>query len=346
MKISVDAYGGDHAPEVNIRGALDFLNQSQCHVLLTGNEAELKSLVGKGHPRLTIVDAPEKIDMAEKASPQLRTRKNTSMYRCVDLVVQKEAQACLSAGSSAAFMALSVLLLKRLGQVERPALITPIPTIKDYPTYCLDMGANVDCKPLHLVHFALMGHCYTQIIRGITRPRLAVLSNGEEESKGNDLTRETHEILKSLPGINYAGYCEGRDIFTGDFDVVVSDGFVGNVVLKTAEGLSEALMNLLKQSFTSSTLGKIGFLLARSNLRSLKTKLDYAQYGAAPLLGVGGLSLICHGRSSAEAIKNGLRTAEKALHEGLVHKMSDKLEESTQWMHSHLHHGFLGGAPK
>jgi glycerol-3-phosphate acyltransferase PlsX len=289
VKIALDAYGGDNAPEVNIRGTLDFLSGSQCQVLLTGPEQELKKLIGKNHPKITIVDAPDLIDMAEKASPQLRTRKTTSMYRCVDLVAKKEANACMSAGSSAAFMALSVMLLKRLSDVERPALITPIPTVKDYPTYGLDMGANVDCKALHLVHFAIMGHCYASIIRGIERPRIALVSNGEEDTKGNELTRATHEILKSLPGLNYSGYCEGRDIFTGDFDVIVCDGFVGNVILKTAEGLGESLMDLLKKSFSSSLQGKLGYLLAKSSLRPLKNKLDYAQYGAAPLLGVGGI---------------------------------------------------------
>jgi len=328
VKISLDAFGGDLAPEVNIRGALDFVNESQAHVILTGDEGKLKSLLGAGHPRISIVHAPELIDMAEKASAQLRNKKNTSMYKCVDLVVQGEANASLSAGSSAAFMALSLLLLKRLKDVERPALVTPVPTLKPFPTYCLDMGANVDCKATHLVDFALMGHAYGQVMRGIKKPRIGLISNGEEESKGNELTRETHSLLKQIPSINYAGYCEGRDIFTGEYDVIICDGFVGNVILKTAEGLGEAIMELLKQSFSSSISGKLGYLLAKSSLRPLKKKLDYAEYGAAPLLGIGGLSLICHGRSSTLAIKNALHMAEKTAKEGLVDRLREALDLS------------------
>ncbi len=325
MKISLDAFGGDLAPEVNIRGALDFTNESHAEVILTGPAQKIKSLLGKNHQRIHIVDAPDVIDMAEKASSQLRNRKDSSMFKCIDLAVQGEAQACLSAGSSGAFMALSVLLMKRLKDVERPALITPVPSLKD-PCYCLDMGANVDCKPIHLVHFALMGHAYAQVIKGVPKPRIGLMSNGEEEGKGNELTRATHELLKEYSGLNYSGYCEGRDIFSGDYDVVVCDGFVGNVILKTAEGLGEAIMELLKQNFSSSLAGKLGYLMARNSLKPLKKKLDYAEYGAAPLLGVGGISLICHGRSSATAIKNALHSAEKNVHEGLVSRLNEALD--------------------
>ena len=328
MKISLDAFGGDFAPGVNIRGALDFLNESQAEVILTGHEEKIKALIGKGHPRLSIVNAPETVDMAEKASAQLRNKKQSSMYKCIELAAQGEAAACISAGSSAAFMALSVLLMKRIRDVERPALVAPIPTLKD-PCYCLDMGANVDCKPVHLVHFALMGHAYAQVIKGVERPRIGLISNGEEETKGNELTRETHEILKGVRNINYAGYCEGSDIFTGQFDVVVCDGFVGNVILKTSEGLAETLMELLKVGFSSSIQGKIGYLLARPSLRPLRKKLDYAEYGGAPLLGIGGISIISHGRSSALAIKNALHTAEKNAREGLVQRLNEALDLSS-----------------
>ena len=326
MKIALDAFGGDFAPEVNIRGSLDFVGESRAEVILTGPEEKLKALLGKGHPQISIVDAPDLIDMAEKASAQLRNKKKSSMYKCVELVDEGVANACISAGSSAAMMALSVLLFKRLKDVERPALITPVPTLKEDPCYCLDMGANVDCKPIHLLHFALMGHAYAQVLKGIPRPRIGLISNGEEESKGNELCRETHQLIKQIPNINYGGYCEGRDIFSGDWDVVVCDGFVGNVILKTAEGLGEAIMELLKKSFSSSIMGSAGYLLARSSLKPLKKKLDYAEYGAAPLLGVGGVSLISHGRSNQLAIKNALHSAERNHREGLVQKLSDALD--------------------
>jgi glycerol-3-phosphate acyltransferase PlsX len=326
MRISLDAYGGDFAPDVNIRGALDYLEESKkAEVILTGSEEKLKALLGKGHPRISIVHAPDLIDMAEKASSQLRHRKESSLYKCIDLTAQGATDACVSAGSSAAMMALSLLLLKRIKDVERPALVTPIPTLKKEPCYGLDMGANVDCKPIHLLHFALMGHAYAQVIKNIDRPRIGLISNGEEETKGNELTRETHQLLKAIPEINYAGYCEGRDIFTGDFDVVICDGFVGNVILKTSEGLAETLMHLLKANFSSSLLGKLGYLLARNSLRPLKQKLDYAEYGGAPLLGIGGVSIISHGRSSALAIKNALHAAEKNVKEGLVKRLNQAM---------------------
>ncbi len=330
MKIAIDAFGGDHAPLVNIDGVLDFIKESKAHVILTGPADKLKNLVpahlhAQPNSQISIVDAPELVGMEEKASSSLRHRKDTSMYKAIELVKEGKADACLSAGSSAAFMALSVLLLGRVGDIERPALVTPLPTLK-FPCYALDMGATVDCKPLHLVHFALMGHAYASVIRGIASPRIGLISNGEEDSKGNDLTRETNELLKKIPSLNYAGYMEGKDIFTGEFDVAVCDGFVGNVILKTAEGLGESLMELMKQSFTSSIQGKIGYLLARSSMKPLKKKLDYAEYGAAPLLGLAGISLICHGRSNSLAIKNALHTAEKTVSENLVGRLELSLK--------------------
>lgn len=325
MKISLDAFGGDYAPEVNIRGALDFVAESESEVVLVGPQGKLKELLNKSHPKISILDAPEIIPMAEKASAQLRNRKNSSMYKCVELVASKEADACISAGSSGAFMALSLLLLKRIHEVERPALITPFPTLKDKTTYCLDMGANVDCKPIHLVHFALMGHAYAQTDT-LRQPRVGLMSNGEEEGKGNDLTRQTHEILKTVERLNYAGYCEGRDIFSGNYDVIVCDGFVGNVILKTAEGLGEAIVELLKEGFSSSLQGKLGYLLSKGSLKPLKKKLDYSEYGAAPLLGVGGLSMICHGRSTASAIKNALHVTEEHIKDRLVERLHEALD--------------------
>jgi len=326
VRISLDAFGGDLAPEVNIRGALEFLNESpEAKVILTGPIKKLEKLIGKNlSSRLSLIDAPDLIDMAEKASGNLRHRKDSSLYKCIDLAAQGKTDACVSAGSSAAMMALSLLLMKRIKNVERPALVTPVPTLKD-PTYCLDMGANVDCKPIHLLHFALMGHAYAQVIKSIPRPRIGLISNGEEDTKGNELTRETHGLLKSIPEINYSGYCEGRDIFTGEYDVIVCDGFVGNVILKTAEGLGETLMDLLKESFSSSLTAKVGYLLAKNSLRPLKKKLDYAEYGGAPLLGIGGISIICHGRSTWAAIKNALHAAEKNYKEGLVTKLNEAM---------------------
>lgn len=324
ITISLDAFGGDQAPEVNIQGALDFVQESKAKVILTGPEDRISKLLGNGHSQISVVHAPDLIGMAEKPSSQLRHRTESSMFKCIDLVAQNKADACVSAGSSGAYMALSLLLLKRLGDVERPALITPMPTMKD-PCLCLDMGANVDCKPIHLVHFALMGHAYAQVFRKLDRPKIALMSNGEEEEKGNDLTRSTHQILKKIPEINYVGYCEGRDIFTGDIDVIVSDGFVGNVILKTAEGLAETLMGFLRVGFEGSWKGNISYLLMKPFLKQLKSKLDYAQYGGAPLLGIGKVSIVCHGRSTRVAIKNALHTAERNVRENLVGRLEKAL---------------------
>jgi glycerol-3-phosphate acyltransferase PlsX len=321
VRLALDAFGGDHGPRVVVQGVFDFIKESSAEVYLTGPIEKLRQIIPDQHKQIILVDAPDIIAMEEKASSSIRNRKDSSMYKAVQLVKDKQADACLSAGSSASFMALSVLVLGRLGEIERPALVTPFPTLKD-PCYVLDVGATVDSKPIHLAHFALMGQAYAQILKGIPKPKVALISNGEEDTKGNEVTRETNEILKNISGLNYVGYCEGKDLFSGEYDVAICDGFVGNVILKTAEGLAETLMELLKKCFLSQWQSKIGYLLARSSMKPLKKKLDYAEYGAAPLLGVSGISLICHGRSNSLAIKNALHSAEKTVQEDLVSKLS------------------------
>ena len=245
--------------------------------------------------------------MHDSASDAVRRKKDSSIRVAFDLVREKQAAAVVSTGNSGATMAAGMFVLKRIPGIDRPAIATVVPNLKDQ-TLILDVGANVDCKPLHLAQFALMGSVYMRQMYGKERPRVGVLSNGEEESKGNDLTRETNRLLDQSP-LNYLGYIEGRDIYNGSVDVVVCDGFVGNVVLKVSEGLADALGKMLKTEFKSRFLSRLGYLLARPAFDGFRRKVDYAEYGGAPLLGIQGTGMICHGKSSARAVMNAIRLA-------------------------------------
>jgi len=251
----------------------------------------------------------------------VRKKKNSSICIAFDLVKQGKVNAVVSSGNSGATMAAGMFILKRIPGSERPAIATVVPNLKDQ-TIILDIGGNVDCRPPHLVHFALMGSVYASQMLGKTRPRVGLLSNGTEESKGNELTREANQLLKSSP-LNYAGYIEGRDIYNGTVDVVVCDGFVGNVVLKTSEGLAEALGLMLRKEFGARLLPKLGYLLAKPALSAFRRKVDYAEYGGAPLLGVQGTAMICHGSSNPTAIMNAVKMA----HDSVTHQVNKRLIE-------------------
>jgi len=232
----------------------------------------------------------------------------------------------VSAGNSGATMAAGMFVLKRIKGIERPAIAQVFPTLRG-ATLVLDVGGNVDCKPIHLVQFAIMGEVYARYVMGVTTPTIGLLSNGEEESKGNELTRETHAILKDI-SIEYAGYVEGRDIFNGTVDVVVCDGFVGNVVLKVSEGLAEAVGKMLRDEIQKSFLSKVGYLLSKTAFKNFKKKVDYAEYGGAPLFGIDGVGMICHGGSNAKAIKNAIRFAHEYAQKRVNQRMAEKLEEN------------------
>ncbi|MCX7770813.1 MAG: phosphate acyltransferase PlsX [Proteobacteria bacterium] len=320
MIIAVDAMGGDRAPHVTVEGAYLAVEELEVTIALVGDKNIIEPLLEehkfrKKRGSIVVVHAPEVISMSESPSVALRKKKNSSISVALEMVKRGEADAALSAGNSGAMMAFSMFVMKRLAGVERPAIATVMPNING-ATVLLDAGANVDCKPIHLVQFGIMGSAYASTILGIKFPRVGLLSNGEEEEKGTDLTREAHDIFKRTP-LNYVGYIEGRDIFKGTVDVVVCDGFVGNIVLKVAEGVAYAITNILKSEVNQSIFSKLGFAIAMPALRALKKKIDYEEYGGAPLLGVDGISIICHGSSSSYAIKNAIRYAKECVEKRL-----------------------------
>jgi phosphate acyltransferase len=320
--VAVDAMGGDHAPGPEVAGAVMAAREWHIPVVLVGQreliEAELAGHRCAGLD-ITVHHASEVVGMHDSASDAVRKKKDSSIRVAFDLVRDGQAAAVVSTGNSGATMAAGMFVLKRIPGIDRPAIATVVPNLKDQ-TLVLDVGGNVDCKATHLAQFALMGSVYMQQMFGKERPRIGVLSNGEEESKGNDLTREAHRILSQSP-LHYLGYVEGRDIFNGTVDVVVCDGFVGNVVLKVSEGLADALGKMLKTEFSSRLLSRLGYLLAKPAFRGFRKKVDYAEYGGAPLLGIQGTGMICHGKSSDRAVMNAIRLA----HDFEARQVNDQL---------------------
>ncbi len=329
MRVAVDAMGGDHAPVVEVEGAVAAARAFAIPVTLVGDTDRLRQELAKHDCQgldIIIQQAAEVVGMHDSASDAVRKKKDSSIRVAFELVKQGAADAVVSAGNSGATMAAGMFVLKRIKGIERPAIAQVFPTLRG-KTLVLDVGGNVDCKPIHLVQFAIMGEVYARHVMGVAKPRIGLLSNGEEESKGNELTRETNAALKDIP-LAYAGYVEGRDIFNGTVDVVVCDGFVGNVVLKLSEGLAEAVGKMLKEEIQQSFLSKVGYLLSRKAFKNFKKKVDYAEYGGAPLLGIDGVGMICHGGSNAKAIKNAIRFAHEYAQKGVTQRMAEKLEES------------------
>ena len=310
MRIAVDAMGGDHAPEAVIEGSVQAAREYGTHVILVGDREvlhqNLKQYSTAGLP-ISVKHASEVVGMHESPSVAVRRKRDSSIRVAFDLVKAGEARGVVSAGNSGAAMALAMLTLRLLPGVERPAIAAPVPSLHG-STVLVDAGANVDCKPLHLMQFAIMGEVYCRYMLRNERPRVGVLSNGEEESKGTDLTRSVHEALKHS-SLNYIGYVEGRDIFLGTVDVVVTDGFTGNVVLKTAEGMAKATGTILREEYSRGMFNKLGYLFSRRVLRHLKQRVDYTEVGGAPLLGINGVGIVAHGSSDAHAIKNAIRVA-------------------------------------
>jgi glycerol-3-phosphate acyltransferase PlsX len=314
--IVLDAMGSDKAPEPEIRGAILACREHAVRVHLVGPEAELQAMLqqhldGERLP-IEIVNATERIGMDEKAAVAVRNKMDSSMRVGLKLVREKRAAGFLTAGNTGAAMATAKMVLRALPGVDRPALTAILPTASGWPCVLLDVGANVECKPHNLEQFAVMGEMYSRSVLKIARPRVGLLSIGEEESKGNELTRESYGLLKQLP-INFIGNVEGRDIYNGNADVVVCDGFVGNVALKTSEGLARLVSEMLRASLTRTVTAKAGAVLSRKALKEFKKRLDYREYGGAPLLGVRGVCIVAHGSSNDRAIMNGIRvTAEFA----------------------------------
>jgi glycerol-3-phosphate acyltransferase PlsX len=311
IDIALDAVGTDKAPEPEIRGAILACRALPVRVHLIGPEAELRDLLDEhlGNEDLPIVihNAAERIGMEEKATQGLK-KKDSSMRVGLKLVREGKAAGFVTAGNTGAAMATAKMVLGALPGVDRPALATPMPSSTGNPCVLLDVGANVDCKPYNLAQFAVMGEMYARTVLKIEAPRVGLLSIGEEESKGNDLTREAFPLLKALP-IKFIGNVEGRDIFSGLADVIVCDGFVGNVALKTSEGVGRFVRDVLRESLTRTVTAQVGALLSRKAFNELRHRLDYREYGGAPLLGVRGICIIGHGSSNDRAIYNGVRVA-------------------------------------
>jgi glycerol-3-phosphate acyltransferase PlsX len=319
--------GGDDAPRSVIDGALVAARRHQVGLLLVGDrvrvERELARHPGAAALDVEIVDTPDRIDMAEPAAAALRRKPRASIRLAAEAVRDRRAAALFSAGHTGASVMASVATFGRLAGIDRPALATIIPT-RQFPAVLLDSGASVECRPQHLVQFALMGAAYARIALRCPEPRVGLLSVGEEEGKGNELTRDAHQLLKTAP-VNFVGNVEGRQLFAGHADVIVCDGFTGNVTLKTSEGLVEMIESLLQAELQSTFGTRVGYLLSGQAYRRFRKRVDYSEYGGAPLLGLSGICIVGHGRSSPKAVSNAVTMAVRAVRE----RLTDRLAEAT-----------------
>jgi glycerol-3-phosphate acyltransferase PlsX len=312
IKIAVDVMGGDNAPATEIAGAVLACRQWGSHVILVGDSGLIEKNLAAHQLaglNLEVHHASEVVGMDDSASDAVRKKKDSSIRVAFDLVKNGQADAVVSTGNSGATMAAGMFVLKRVAGIDRPAIATVLPNQVDR-TVVLDMGANVDCKAQNLQQFAIMGSLYAEHVLGKTAPRVGLLSNGTEEKKGTDLTREAHHLLKKTD-LNYVGYVEGADVYNGTTDVIVCDGFVGNVLLKVSEGLAVAIASMLKKEIENRFLARLGYLLSLQAFKAFKKRVDPAEYGGAPLLGLDGTGIICHGSSSPVAISVAIRQAEE-----------------------------------
>jgi glycerol-3-phosphate acyltransferase PlsX len=327
ITIAVDAMGGDHAPRPEVEGAIVAAREFGVRIQLVGLAPELKRELAKHSHRglpIEIVPASEVISMEDSPSQAFRKKKDSSAHVAAKLVRGGQADGMISAGNTGAVMAVARFGLGTLSSVDRPALAAPFPTACGGTSVLLDAGANVDSKPAHLVQFAVMGEIYYRAIFGTRRPKVALLSIGEEEMKGNELTREVHSRLKQST-LNFVGNVEGREIFGGDVDVIVCDGFIGNIALKISEGVAQHIVTLLKDALQSTLSSQVGYVLSRKAYKTFRKKIDYSEYGGAPLLGVRGVTVIGHGSSNAHAIKNAIRVATELVRGGVNERIEQEL---------------------
>ncbi len=317
-RVALDAMGGDYAPAEIVAGAVQAAREYAIGVLLVGPEQAIRAELARHNTAgldLEVVHTDEVIGMDEHPAEAVRAKKRNSITLAHELVRDGKAAAAVSAGNSGAVMAAALFTLRRIRGIERPAFAGVLPAAGGSKTIVLDMGANTDSKPSYLLQFALMGSAYAQSAFGMARPRVGLLSIGEEETKGDQLTQEAHQLIRDAApraGLNFIGNVEGRDINAGTVDVVVCDGFVGNVILKTSEGLSKMILGTLRQELTASPISAVGALLAKGAFDRVRKQLDYEEYGGVPVLGVNGVSIISHGRSKAKAIKNAIRVGMQA----------------------------------
>jgi glycerol-3-phosphate acyltransferase PlsX len=334
VRIALDAMGGDHAPSEVVKGALLAAAEFSVEIILVGQEEVVRrelAAAGATPRNIDVFDAREVVTMEDTALAPLRRKRNSSVRVCANLVAEGRANAFVSAGNTGATWTSARAVMGMIEGVSRPALATVVPSLKGN-TLLLDVGANVDAKPNHLREFAVMGHFYAQMLFNIDAPRVGLLSIGEEEGKGNELTKETYRVLKET-GLNFIGNAEGRDVYNGNADVVVCDGFIGNVVLKASEALGEFVSTTLRQELTRSWSRKLGALLANSAFDGLKKRMDYSEYGGAPLLGVKGGCIVCHGRSNAKAIKNAVGVARNFA----INRIDEKIMAKVNDLHKREH---------
>jgi glycerol-3-phosphate acyltransferase PlsX len=323
--------GGDFGPEELITGAILAIKQAGIKITLVGDAGLLQSYVNKNSegagcaPLLEIVHASEVVEMNEYPVDAIRRKKDSSIMVAFELVKQGKADGVVSAGNSGATLAAALRKLGRVKNVSRPGIASMFPTLKK-PVTIMDIGANVDCRPLHLMQFAIMASAFSELYQ-IERPRVGILSIGEETGKGNTLVKETTELLKKS-SLNFIGNVEGRDVYKGDVDVIVCDGFVGNNILKVSEGLADAILQMLRNEIAKSTLAKIGYLLAKPAFRRFKKRVDYTEYGGAPLLGINGTGIVCHGKSNAQAIKNAILEAVRMVENNIKDKIISDLAKN------------------
>ena len=326
--IALDAMGGDFAPRVPVEAAVQAAREDGTEVILVGDEGPLEQALARHRhdpARIKIRHASQAIAMDEAATSLLRGKADASVRVAVELVARGEAQAALSAGPSGAMMVAGKHVLRTLEGIERPAIATPLP-LRRGAAVLLDSGANVDCKPHYLVQFAAMGEVYARAVLGLAEPRVALLSNGGEPGKGNELVREAYALLERAP-LRFVGNVEARDLFKGKADVLVTDGFTGNLVLKAAEAANDQVRVLTKEAVAVSMLARLGYWLMRGIYRDLERRKDYREIGGALLLGVNGVAMICHGGSNARALKNAIRTARHCVENGLIERMARAFRE-------------------
>jgi glycerol-3-phosphate acyltransferase PlsX len=331
LRIALDAMGGELGPEEMVTGAIQAVEESDLDVMLIGDENVLNRVLQASSPsvsRLHVVHASQTVSMDESPFEAIRKKKDSSIVKAFDYVKNGEADGVVSAGNSGATMASAIKSLGRLENISRPGIASIFPTLKK-PLVMMDVGANVDCRPQHLFQFGVMGAAFSDNLFQIKRPSIGLLSIGEEGGKGNILVKNAHELFRKST-LNFIGNVEGRDIFQGDVDVIVCDGFVGNVCLKVSEGLAEAIISMLRTEMSKSFMAKMGYLLAKKAFGKFGKRVDYAEYGGAPLLGVAGTGIVCHGRSNAKAIKNAIKVAAEMIRSKVNDHIIQLLSESDQ----------------
>ncbi|MCL2923432.1 MAG: phosphate acyltransferase PlsX [Trichodesmium sp. MAG_R04] len=326
-RIAIDAMGGDHAPSEIVEGAIKAQEAYGVKVLLVGDPQQIKACIDNklSQPLPEIVPAQDIVKMDEEPLTAIRRKSKASINIAMNLVKEKEADAVVSAGHSGAVMASALLRLGRIPGIDRPAIGAVLPTmIPKKPVLILDVGANVDCRPKYLEQFAVMGTIYSEYVLAINEPKVGLLNIGEEASKGNDLAVRTYQILQENSQIKFIGNAEGRDVLSGEFDVIVCDGFAGNILLKFAEAVGDAVLQMMREELTPGLSGKIGTAILRPNLKRMKQRIDHVEHGGGLLLGVGGICIISHGSSKAQSISNAIRSAKEAVENRVLERINSK----------------------